>query len=189
MKKLFFLILSGGLFLPLIILAAGGSYTIINNFPPPPSWTVTYEGIVPCGRCVDVNPQAKASIVGECGEEIGGSPAPVGADIDRKFIHCTPCHLFVMIDGIIDFVLLKIVPPVATLILIFGGIALYQAGASPEKFSKARSILLSAIIGLVIIYTSWIVVNSTLTAVGIADWVGFGEGWFQIKCEMTIGGW
>ena len=189
MKKLFLLFLSGGLFFPLIILAAGGSYTITDDSSPPLSWTITYEGITPCGRCVDVNPTAKASISGECGEKIGFNPAPVGADINRKFIHCTPCHLFVMIDGIIDFVLLKIVPPVATLILIFGGIALYQAGASPEKFNKARSILLSAIIGLVIIYTSWIVVSSTLNAVGIADWVGFGEGWFQIKCEMTIEGW
>jgi len=189
MKKIFLLFFLGGLFLPLIILAAGGSYTIINDSPPPSYWTITYEGITPCGRCADVNPQAKAGIVGECGEKIGGNPAPVGADVDRKFIHCAPCHLFVMIDGIIDFVLLKIVPPVATLILIIGGIALYFGGASPEKFNQARSILLSAIIGLVIIYTSWIIVNSTLNAVGIADWVGFGEGWFQISCDITTSGW
>jgi len=89
-----------------------------------------------------------------------------------------------MIDGIIDFILLTVIPPIGTLILIISGIAFYQAGSNPEKFKWAKSVLISAIIGLVIVYTSWVIVNSVLNAIGIADWVGFGEGWFQITCDV-----
>jgi len=187
MKKTFLLILLGGIFFPFIVLAAN-TYTIID-VDSATAYTVTYEGIIPCGRCATVNPAAMAFIQGECGEEIGGVPVPVGTLINHKYVHCSLCHGFVMLDGIIDFALLKIVPPLAALILIISGIAFYQAGASPEKFRWARSVFLSVIIGLVIIYTSWIVVSAVMDIVGIADWVGFGEGWFQIECEITTRGW
>ena len=178
MRKLFFIILLGGFFLPFIVFA-DGVYTILDTNTGT-THKVYYSGLIPCGKCDDVSPNAPASMDGECNQ-----PVAIGTPVPRKFVHCSICHLFVMFTEISKFILLKIVPPIGTIMLIFGGIALYQAGASPEKFNKARSILLSAIIGLVIIYTSWIIVNAVLQAVGIADWVGFGEGWFQISCGIS----
>ena len=55
--------------------------------------TVTYEGIVPCGRV-----------------------------IEGTLISCQFCHLFVMLDGIVDFIIFKIVPPLATLMIVIGGV-------------------------------------------------------------------
>jgi len=198
MKKIFFLILAGSLFFPFTILAIGGSYQVIDSFPVkecgdpgPLNYTVRYKGLVPCGECLDVDPAqfARAWWDGECEQKTAlGDPVVQCQPLFKKFIPCTTCHFFVMIDGIIDFVLLKVVPPVATLILIFGGVAFYQAGANPEKLSWAKKFLLGAIIGLIIIYLSWIIVNEVLNAVGVADWVGFGEGWFRINCEVELKG-
>jgi hypothetical protein len=91
-----------------------------------------------------------------------------------------------MVDGIIDLILLKIVPPVATILFLVGGISFYLAAGNPEHLSKAKNIMMSAVIGLVIIYTSWIIINKTLEATGVADWVGFGQGWYQIQCQIEI---
>ena len=187
MKKIFLIVFLIGLFLPLVSLA-GGTYTVTDTTQTPPQvYNVTFEGLVPCGRCVNVNPPTTASIEGECGQKTpAGDPIPVGAAINRKWIPCTICHLFVMLDGIMDFILLKIVPLIAVLILMIAGIGFYRGGISPETFNWAKSILTSVIIGLVIIYAAWMIISTTLTAVGVADWVGFGEGWFQISCAIEL---
>lgn len=195
MKKLFLLFFLIGLFFPFTSLA---SRTFsIHNITTGHTHFFKYEGIVPCGKCVEEIPsglafpakvathldtQAKCEaigyywIVGEC--------RPCMATY-RK-IDCSLCHLFAMVDGIVDLVLLKIVPPVATIIFLIGGISFYFAGGSPGQLDKAKKIIFSAIIGLVVIYTSWIIVNKTLDAIGIANWVGFGQGWYQIECEIEV---
>ena len=162
-KKTFLTVLLVGSLFPLIILAFTNSYTVtdVNSGL---SYTATYEGFVPCGRTPSV-------IMG------------IAVNID-----CSLCHLFVMIDGIVDFVLLKLVPPIATLILIFAGMSFYFALGNPEKFRHAKSVLLSVIIGLIIIYASWIIINAVMVEImGMADWVGFGEGWFRIDCPIETG--
>jgi len=187
MKKIFCVILFGSLFLPLIGLAAGGVYQVEDNFPNtecglpgPINYTVTYDGIVPCGRCLNVSPAvpARAWWDNECDQGVSRC-----TPLLTKFIPCTICHFFVMIDGIVDFILLKIVPLIATLMFIFGGIAHYQAGASPEKAKLAKSILTTAIIGVVLVYGSWLLINTILVAVGITDWTGL-KNWFEITCAI-----
>ena len=182
MKKLFLIIILGGFFVPFIV--AAGSYSIYV-IPLDETYTATYSGIVPCGICVDISPTALASIQGECGQESSpGNWVAVGEDVNKKYIHCTICHIFVMIDGALDFILLKLIPPIGTLLLIFGGISLYQAGANPERLTWSKKFLTSIIIGLLLIYMSWIIINMVFTAMGVSSWVGFGQGWFQISCEI-----
>lgn len=97
---------------------------------------------------------------------------------------CQICHLFVMLDRIIDFVLIRIVFPVATLLIVFsGGMYMLSSGDS-GKISQARSILTSTIVGLVIIFSSWLLVNTFMTGIGLADWVGPAGGWYRINCPI-----
>jgi hypothetical protein len=163
MKKIFFIFFLGILFFPLISLALN-KYTI-TDINTGVKYTATYDGFVPCGRTPTmVEPPA------------GGSSV---------VIDCTLCHLLVMIDGIVDFVLLKLVPPIATLGLIFAGISFYGAMGNPEKYNRAKTALLSIIIGLAIIYASWVIINEVFVEImGMASWVGFGEGWFRINCPV-----
>jgi len=195
MKKIFLLFFLIGLFFPFVSLASK-SYSVFDNTTGN-TYYLQYEGLVPCGKCVEeVSPGPKmparvfVHITTQADCEaisyhwVAGQCRPCAAT--HRKIDCTPCHLFAMVDGIIDLILLKIVPPVATILFLVGGISFYLAAGNPEHLSKAKSIMLSAVIGLVIIYTSWIIINKTLEATGVADWVGFGQGWYQIQCQIEI---
>jgi hypothetical protein len=97
---------------------------------------------------------------------------------------CQICHLFVMLDTIIDFALFYIVFPVTTLLIVIsGGMYMFSIG-NPEHINKAKSILSSVIIGLVIIFSSWLIVNTFMTGIGLAEWVGGGDGWYRINCPI-----
>jgi hypothetical protein len=87
-----------------------------------------------------------------------------------------------MLDTIIDFVLFYIIFPIATLLIVIsGGMYMFSIG-EPEKISKARSILFSTIMGLVIIFSSWLLVSMFMAGIGLAEWVGRGGGWYRIPC-------
>jgi hypothetical protein len=97
---------------------------------------------------------------------------------------CEICHLFVMLDTIIDFVLFYIIFPLATLLLIIGGGMFVLSAGNPQKINNAKSILFSTIFGLVIIFSSWMLVNTFMTGIGLADWAGGGGGWYRINCPV-----
>ncbi len=145
---LFLIIFLGSLFFPLISLA--GEY-IANGT------TVCYEGLVPCGKEVFVGGQWKD---GKC---VGGIP---------QVIPCQFCHLFVMFDGIVDFVLVYIVFPVATLLLVIGGGLLLLSAGDPAKITQGRKIMTSVVIGLAIIFASWLFINTFFMAIGVQRWTG-----------------
>ena len=99
-------------------------------------------------------------------------------------IECELCHLFVVLDKIIDFALFNIVFPLATLLLVIGGGMYMLSAGDSSKITKARQILSSTIIGLVIIFSAWLVINTFMTAIGLADWVGPADGWYKIDCPI-----
>lgn len=100
---------------------------------------------------------------------------------------CQFCHFFVMFDGIIDFVLFKIVPPLATLMIVFGGIMFFATAESPEKINEAKKLMSSAVLGLVIIYGAWLLISLFFSIIGLSE-VGLGligpDKWFIINCPM-----
>jgi len=51
----------------------------------------------------------------------------------------------------------------------------------PEMLSRVKSLFAAIIIGLVIIYGAWLVVNLFLTTIGVAEWTGLGT-WWEISC-------
>jgi len=105
---------------------------------------------------------------------------------------CTICDFFVLISNIISFFLGSIVPALAVLLLAVGGgmymVAYMSPGAGPGLISRAKSVIVSTLIGLVIIYGAFVIVGTFLSLVGLADWTtGIYENWmqgkfFEIKC-------
>ena len=79
-------------------------------------------------------------------------------------------------------------------IFTLGGFMFYFSGQNPQKAGLGKKILTSALIGFVIIYGSWMIINTVLTAVGVSEWTGLldnpatpeEEGWFRIKCDIKI---
>lgn len=97
---------------------------------------------------------------------------------------CTLCDFFVMLDRIIDFLLIKIVPPLAALMIAIGGGMYIISQGKPEMLSRAKSLFTAVAIGLVIIYGAWVIVNLFLTTIGVTVWQGGGH-WWEINCDTT----
>ena len=97
---------------------------------------------------------------------------------------CKLCHLFVLFDNIVKFVLFDIVPPIAILMVVIGGVMFFAAVGDPAKIGKATSLLTAVAIGLVIIYGAWLLINLFFSLIGVAEWTGLREGWFQIDCPI-----
>jgi len=129
----------------------------------------------------------KANGIGVAGQEL---KSPSG-DVYYVGVPCQFCHFFVMLDGIIDFVLFQLVPVIAVLMLVIAGVMYIGAvfeliPGGWETFSRAKKIFTSIIIGLVIIYAGWLVINLFFNVIEVADWTGLRGGWFSIKCLTAV---
>ena len=117
-------------------------------------------GLVPCGRSCD-------------------DPNTPKCECDS----CTLCDFFVMIEKWIDGLLFKIVPALAALMIAIGGGMYIIAAGKPETLAQAKKLLGSVIIGLLIIYGAWLIINTFFMFIGVADWTGLRQGWWQINCQ------
>ncbi len=94
---------------------------------------------------------------------------------------CTVCHFFVLLQNIINFFLF-IAAPLATLMAIYVAFLFIFSGGSPEKISDAKSKLGFLVWGVIIVFGSWLVINTVLNIVasqGVFPWP-----WNQIQCGV-----
>ena len=121
--------------------------------------TLTQAGVVPCGLSQD-DPDQEGDQTHPCGF----------------------CDFFVMINGIVKFVIIGIVPAVATLMLVIGGVMFFFGGAKPDMLTQAKGVMTSVVIGLVIIFSAWVIVNTVLTNLGIVEGSSLLR-WYDIRCQ------
>jgi len=177
MKKIFPIFILISLLFPLTGLA--GSYQAGGT-------SVEYQGLVPCGKTVCIN--------GEYNEN------GVCTGTEKEF-PCQFCHFLVMLDEIIDFVLFKLIPPIAVLMLVIGGAmfiiarfaepeTLVPGGGDPKLLSQGKRIMTSVFIGLLIIFSGWIFINWFFSLIGLSDFsiqAGLGPGeWNKIECSIEL---
>ncbi|PIS40001.1 MAG: hypothetical protein COT32_02025 [Candidatus Nealsonbacteria bacterium CG08_land_8_20_14_0_20_36_22] len=99
---------------------------------------------------------------------------------------CELCDIFVMIDRVLDFLLFKIVPVLAALMIAIGGFMYIFAFGKPETISQAKRLFTAITIGLLIIYGAWALINTFFVIIGLSD---FGlrltgpDKWFIINCQ------
>lgn len=144
-----------------------------------------------CGDGKDNDCDGKIDLAEEeCPEFVFGGLVTCGRLMDDpnteefEFCPCRLCHLLILGDKIIDFALLYIVFPLAVLIVVIGGIMFLTAGGSPERIANARKLMTTVIIGVLIIFTAWIVINTFFTFIGVANWTGLQTGWWQVDCKV-----
>jgi len=80
--------------------------------------------------------------------------------------NCTLCSFFEMLANIYDFIVKNIATPLAILALTIGGILILISAGNPNLLSLGKGILYSAIIGLVLVWGSFLIINFTLHAIG-----------------------
>jgi len=171
---IFFLLVS----FPLLSFASG-TYSVITSYSDnnnngvydsgeeTGSETVCYEGLVPCGKIVYLGGTYNKS-TGKCD---GGDPKPMP---------CSLCHLVLTTSIIINFVLVDIVPPIAILIFVAAGIMFFVSAGDPGMLSRAKNMFKTAVIGLAIIYGSWIIISLIFNILG---WT-YGGKWYVFYCPI-----
>lgn len=73
---------------------------------------------------------------------------------------------FEVATRVINAIIFCLVPPIATLMLIIGGVILLLSGGSPETSSLGKKIIFATIVGMVLVYGSWLIINTLLSALG-----------------------
>ena len=67
--------------------------------------------------------------------------------------------------------ILGIVGSLALLMFVYGGITLMISGGNSEKVTQGRQIIIGAVVGLAIVFASYMIITFALKALGIeADW-------------------
>ena len=140
--------------------------------------TINYNGLVPCGK-----------------SQLSPGESPEVMD------QCQLCHFFVMLKTIIDFFIKPptgIVYIIATFMLVIGGLMMVFSYLGPDTpllgggkggpalFNQAKVLIFSVIIGLIIIFAAWIIINGFVMLIGVNEWTGLEKGWFQIKCLIKV---
>ncbi|MBU1015160.1 hypothetical protein KKI17_01830 [Patescibacteria group bacterium] len=98
---------------------------------------------------------------------------------------CQLCDIFVLFQRLFNFLLVPILPVLATALALYGGFLLLTAGGNPSQVTQAKGVLFAVVVGIVIVLGAWVLINTLMTVLGVAEWVGFGGEWWQVqvKCD------
>lgn len=76
---------------------------------------------------------------------------------------CTVDDFLVLAINLINY-MLAITGSLALLFFVYGGLTLLLSAGSSEKVSKGKEILSSAVMGIVVVLTSWMIINIIYTS-------------------------
>ncbi len=93
---------------------------------------------------------------------------------------CTTCDIFALGSRVINFVLFTVVPAVAVLFYLIGGLMILLGGANPGLVATGKSFFWNTTRGLVIIFGAWMITNTVLKSL-VGD-NGISNNWFRIEC-------
>lgn len=112
------------------------------------SYAQEWSGVVPCGKVVDVE----------------------GKVVDK----CEFKDFMKLLNNVIDFILKKMILPIAAILFAYAGLLLVTSGGGEGK-TKAKGIFWNAFIGLIIALAAWLIIHTLLAVLGYTDagWIGF----------------
>lgn len=127
---------------------------------------VSQAGFVPCGLT-------------------GDDPNQPG----NQTVECTACHLFILTNNIIKFIAIDIVPILGAILLAAGGFMWMTAAGDENRMGKGKKILTGTIIGLVVVFASFMIVGfilQVLVGENAEKYFSWKEGGFVIKCSTEV---
>lgn len=105
------------------------------------------------------------------GKMIAGEPA------------CTMQDLINLMYVVIRFVVVTMVPFLVVAAIVYGAFLIMTSGPNPQRLAEGKGVLWNAVIGLVIVWGAWAIVNTVFYVFGIQ--LPCGALWHQItavKC-------
>lgn len=96
--------------------------------------------------------------------------------------NCTICDLLKLIQNIINF-FLTVSVPLATAMILAGGILILTAGDSQKRLEWGKTILTNAIVGFAIILAGWLFINTIMNWLVNPNVVPLP--WNEIQCSVS----
>jgi len=151
-----------------------------------------HPSCIPCEEnCTCPCPEVCKCPLGDCVgeyEKLKGGLVPCGRmcnDPCTKECECCPCtlcHLFVLFKKIVDFITIDVLFPLAVLMIVVGGVMFLTAAGDPGRIGNAKKMLTATVIGLLIIFLAWLIVDTIimfLTPAGSPF-----QNWSTINCPI-----
>lgn len=113
---------------------------------------------------------------------------PVLASAQAPFVRCgnpgqpqcTICSFFATLIYIYNFLVLSIATPLAIIGVTIGGVFILISAGNPNLMGSGKKILWAAIIGLALVFCSWLIINEILSIIGY----NLGTWWNpQMNCN------
>jgi hypothetical protein len=79
---------------------------------------------------------------------------------------CGFSDVFGMLNRLISFLIMFIVPSIATIIIIYAGFLLLTSGGEAEARTKAKTLIGQVLIGVILITGAWVVIKTILIGLG-----------------------
>ena len=138
---------------------------------------VAQDGLVQCG--VDINGDGRISKY----LPDPNDPRKDSTTLDPTAAgehYCAICDGFQLINNIVNTILFIFVPLTAPIFIVIGGFFIMTAAGNPGRHDQGKMILTATIVGLLVTYTAWAVVNTFLSFIGLVEWTGLTNDWWVI---------
>ncbi|MEK7088602.1 MAG: pilin [Patescibacteria group bacterium] len=162
------------------------SRTCVNLISPKCTLSQYLDSI--SNKCVDycTSPEVYNIVFNKCDNPAPNpSPTPNPAPtVNKGLVKCgtpttNPCgfnDILTLINTIVDFIIIYLVVPLAAIMFAYAGFELITSGGETSKREKAKKIFTNVALGIVIILTAFLIVQTILSIVGYDkswDWFGF----------------
>jgi hypothetical protein len=97
---------------------------------------------------------------------------------------CTLCDMIAGINTIIQY-LMKIAIGAALLAIAIGGIMYIVSAGDPGLVENAKTTIKNAVIGFIIIFAGYIIINTTIVYLGTKSGMGINAQWGVFTCNST----
>lgn len=112
---------------------------------------------------------------------------PVTPNTPGNQRQCTLCDLLKVVENVINFALILLVP-IGVMAIIYGGFVYMTSGGEAGRVQQGRKIVTSAIVGIAITLAAWLIIDTVMKY--LVDSSAKLKPWQTIDCvsETTSGG-
>ncbi|HOF42480.1 MAG TPA: pilin [Candidatus Moranbacteria bacterium] len=98
---------------------------------------------------------------------------------------CTLCDLVKGINDIVQF-LMKVSIGIALLAITIGGILYIISSGDSGMMDKAKSAIKNALIGFIVVFSAYLIINTTIVYLGTKADLGISAHWGTFDCNRTV---
>jgi len=85
---------------------------------------------------------------------------------------CTLSDFLTMIGNVYHFIVFTLATPLATVAVLIGAILMMISAGNPNLMSIGKKVFWSAVIGIALVYCSYLIIQFILTAIGYKGTIG-----------------